>query len=124
MCVASPIRKNNRILGCVAIAGRHDTPLNEKRAVCRLIATELVQVFDEKRCSLTRRQYEVLVRYAAGHPYKKIAHDIELQSIKTVQEHLDAVRAKLGVANRREWIREAIAAGLIRPEGMRRRADE
>ncbi len=51
--------------------------------------------------------------FSQGLSYKKIAQDLQLQSVKTIQEHLDAVRTKLGATNRRDCIRKAIEQGLI-----------
>lgn len=62
---------------------------------------------------LTQRQQQVLVLFSQGLSYKQIAMQIGIRSPKAVENHLDAVRRKLSVPNRRECIRKALEVGLI-----------
>ncbi len=62
---------------------------------------------------LTKRQQQVLVFFSQGLSYKQIAKQINVQSPKAVENHLDAIRRKLSVANRRECIRRALELRLI-----------
>lgn len=48
---------------------------------------------------LTRREREVVIRVAAGHPNKRVAADLGI-AIGTVKQHLHKAYAKLGVSNR------------------------
>ncbi len=63
---------------------------------------------------LTDRQLEVLQHYANGMSYKQIAKHLNLTSVKTVSEHLDAARRKLSASSRRQAIEKAFELGLFR----------
>lgn len=62
---------------------------------------------------LTARQTEALQLFTMGLSYKEIAREMGLKSVKTVEEHLDAVKLKFGVTNRRQCIRYAAELGLL-----------
>lgn len=62
---------------------------------------------------LTERQRQVLKLFAEGLSYKQIAKQLNVTSHKTIEDHLDAIRAKLGAGSRRERIRRAIDLGLL-----------
>lgn len=62
---------------------------------------------------LTDRQHEVLKLYANGLSYKEIARELGVQSTKTIQAHLNAIRDKLGASNHRESIQRASACGVL-----------
>jgi DNA-binding CsgD family transcriptional regulator len=61
---------------------------------------------------LTRREWEVLERAAAGMAYAEIADELFV-SLGTVRKHMEHVRERLGVHN----VTAAAAAALPRPEG-------
>src|SRR5690606_41564629 len=63
---------------------------------------------------LTRRQTEVLRLLAHGLTYRQIADRMYI-SAKTVDHHVTAIRAKLGVSSREEAVTEASRMGLIDP---------
>ena len=116
----------------VGICSSDHASLGVKLALVRCIARE-AQVFTERpesgstlerpehvqnsldtgTISLTERQSEVLRLFATGMTYKEIARTIGLRSTKTVQEHLDAIKVKLGASHRRECIRRAMDHGLL-----------
>lgn len=72
------------------------------------------EVISTRNPGLTNRQLEVLELYANGYSYKEIARHLNVSSVKTVSEHLDAARKKLSAATRRETIEKAAALGLFR----------
>lgn len=63
--------------------------------------------------SLTARENEVLVLVAKGYTYREIAEKLFL-SIKTVQNHVQNILAKLQLHKRYELMRYAIQRGLDR----------
>ncbi len=118
------------IAACVGILGHAQDPFGEKLALVRCIAQALnaqllkdpLQITGDaagsgpdnpRPVALTIRQRRVLELYAEGQSYKQIARVMGLSSIKTVEEHLDAVRRKLGVSHRRQCIQCAAELGLL-----------
>lgn len=67
-------------------------------------------------CGLTAREQEVLEHLVEGRTNDEIAACLFI-SAKTVDHHVSAVLAKLGVANRREAGAEAVRLGLHRQDG-------
>lgn len=116
---------------CVAIFTCHDAVLAEKVALTKFIAKEIENFTRSASYSshasgsggnsqhsaeiagLTARQLQVLVLFAKGMSYKQIARRLGISSVKTVEEHLDAVRSKLHAGRRRECIQKAMALGLL-----------
>lgn len=88
-------------------AGAEDRRRGDRRQVLPMAWPERMDI------KLTPRQHQVLMLFSQGKGYKAIAREIGITSYKTVEEHLDAVREKLKVSNRRECIRKAISLGLI-----------
>lgn len=133
-CVAIPLADvHGTPIGCLDISMSSEAELGEKLALANFLARELSAHGarnSEQRSSLengivqntavhvpvrlTERQYQVLALFSKGMSYKQIARQLELQSIKTVQEHLDAARAKLGAETRRDCIRRAVELGLLK----------
>lgn len=115
MCFAVPILRQGQFHGCVALSTRHDAGIHEKLALVYALARSLGQrsASSPPPIALTKRQIQVLSLYASGVTYKQIAFKLELRSIKTVQEHLEAVRVKLNASSHRECIRIAIEHRLI-----------
>lgn len=132
-CVAIPIiDAQGSPMGCFVMSTDHEATLGEKFALASSLAKEL-GIFamhyphptfgsdrkpidvdrDHAIVQLTERQGQVLELFSQGESYKQIARHLQLQSVKTVQEHLDAVRTKLGAINRRNCIRKAIELGLL-----------
>ncbi len=68
---------------------------------------------DRTQIRLTGRQQQVLCHFAKGLSYKEIAGKLGVNSVKTVEEHLDAVRTKLSATCRRECIQKAMDLGLL-----------
>lgn len=116
----------------VGICSTSDRRLGGKLALVRCIAKDLCNFLNqhdygkkfnstnihnldaEPPCiPLTDRQAEALRFYASGMTYKCIAREMGLKSVKTVQEHLEAARIKLGVRHRRECIRKALSMGIL-----------
>lgn len=130
-CVAAPVvDARGEIRGCVNVSAPYLTTLGEKLALAKLMAKELGRLFDVRSClladgiggahpdtistpALTAKQREVLTLFADGKGYKEIAKQLGLNSTKTVEEHLDAIRKKLAVSNRRECIRKAVELNLL-----------
>lgn len=114
-CIAIPlIDAHGSPLGCLDISTGHETALGEKLAVATFLSRELSSYGVRKPSPvLTLRQQQVLRLFSTGLSYKQIARRLELQSIRTVQEHLDAVRAKLGASTRRDCIRRALEYRLL-----------
>lgn len=123
--------------GYTAIFDHAGNRLGEKLALVRCIAKELNQAClksplrcEEEptslhtrsdagsRVALTARQRRVLSLFAGGMSYKQIARTLGLASVKTVEEHLDAVRSKLGVTHRRQCIQRATELGLLDTEHL------
>ncbi len=131
--VAYPIYAwDGTVNGCTAIFDHADNRFGEKLALVRCIAKELDQFClksplrsEEEpaslhtrsdagsRVTLTARQQRVLGLFAEGMSYKQIARTLGLASVKTVEEHLDAVRSKLEVTHRRQCIQRAAELGLF-----------
>lgn len=63
---------------------------------------------------LSGREFEVFRQLAEGRPVQAIARALCL-STKTVANYGTAIRSKLGVENRAELARVALAAGLVAP---------
>lgn len=70
----------------------------------------------EHPCGLTRRGHEVLMELAAGRTNDQVATRLFI-SPKTVDHHVSAVLAKLGVDNRRDAAAEAERLGLLAQSG-------
>jgi DNA-binding NarL/FixJ family response regulator len=104
--------------------------LDDKLALADLLSRELEAhhkhlsqdalnlVIEQRICStrtvrLTQRQRQVLIFFSQGLSCKQIAERIDVQSPKTVENHLDAIRRKLSVTSRRECIRRALELRLI-----------
>lgn len=132
-CVAIPLMDaNNRAIGCLGIFC-HEQSLGEKLALANLLVKELeiycqcIPVGVGGACEtpqhevpttvfsvrLTERQKQTLVLFSRGLSYKQIAKKMDVQSVKAIENHLDAVRRKLAVASRRECIQKAIEMGLL-----------
>lgn len=132
--VALPVLNANlQPVACVAILHCSDYALGEKLLIAKFMVKELEKFFKgqasvpaissragsthaipaKAAVGLTTRQQQVLRLFATGMSYKQIAREIGINSFKTVEEHLDAVREKLQVAHRRECIHKAISLGLI-----------
>jgi DNA-binding CsgD family transcriptional regulator/tetratricopeptide (TPR) repeat protein len=76
---------------------------------------------------LTRREHEVLVLICAEHTNAKIAEKLCI-SIKTVEQHVTSILAKMGVPNRNSAASRAVQLGLThrpatRTSGMDRHGD-
>ncbi len=118
----------------VALFSHVEGRLGEKIALVRCIARELSRFCQESFASagaawsvpampapaqlgenvkLTNRQKRVLLLFAEGRSYKQIARDLGVASVKTVEEHLDAVRNKFSVSTRRQCIHRAAELGLL-----------
>lgn len=133
-CVAIPlVDAHGAIIGCVDISMSSEEGLGDRLALAGFLARELVCHFmkspgrvpngnrEQERLfgayatiQLTERQKQALALFSKGLSYKQIARQMDLQSIKTVQEHLDAVRVKLGADTRRDCVRIAAENGLLR----------
>lgn len=130
--VAVPVMgADRRPMACVAISTYCDAALTEKLPLAKSIAKGIegfhcatayaletnrsgARLNGEQRAeSLTPRQYQVLTLFAKGLSYKQIARQLDIGSVKTVEEHLDAVRGKLRVSHRRGCIQKAMALGLL-----------
>lgn len=66
--------------------------------------------------SLSRRQQQVLKGLADGLTSRQIAARLKLHP-RTVEHHVNAIKARLGAGNRAESICKAAALGLIGEEG-------
>jgi transcriptional regulator of acetoin/glycerol metabolism len=133
--VAIPVPDvDSRVCSCVAICASVRRGIGERLALAKCMSREVGAFFrtmaadgpvhdyaagasngSARRApfALTNRQHEVLILFARGFSYKQIAHRLGIHSVKTVEEHLDAVRSKLGATCRRECIRKAGEAGLL-----------
>lgn len=114
-CAAAPvISSDGDLVGCLDISAT-DGPLYEKLALARSIARELGRLVSNKRHmphGVTPRQREVLALFAQGASYKEIGRELGI-SIKTVEEHLDATRNKMGTKSRRACIKKAMELGIL-----------
>ena len=113
-CVAAPvISADGTLIGCLDISAP-EGPIHEKLALARSIAREIGRLVGNKISfgGITIRQREVLALFAHGMSYKGIGSVLGI-SIKTVEEHLDAVRIKMGMKNRRACIKKAIELGIL-----------
>ncbi len=115
-CAAAPVFDHDgQMVGCVDISAA-EGPLLEKAALARSISRELGRLMGSSirhpRFAVTPRQRQVLSLFAQGASYKEIARELDI-SIKTVEEHLDAVRNKMGTKSRRACIKKAVELGLL-----------
>ncbi len=113
-CVAAPvINTDGDLVGCLDISAPKG-PVYEKLALARSIARELGRLIGSKKSfgGVTIRQREVLALFSQGVSYKGIGNMLGI-SIKTVEEHLDAVRIKMGMDTRRACIKKAIEMGIL-----------
>lgn len=94
-----------------ALAQALQSSLNMKPALSSV--QDILHPQGRGRAGLTERQQQVLRLFAHGMSYKGIAQELGLRSAKTVGEHLDAIRAKLGAETRRECIRMALDRSLL-----------
>lgn len=129
--VAAPVVDvDAEVSACVCIAASKKHGLGEKLALVRCLAGDIAGFQSHPPAGmaplrapaahppaeptlLTARQQQVLDLFASGLSYKQIAVRIGIHSTKTIEEHLDAVRAKLGATSRRECIRRATEIGLL-----------
>jgi DNA-binding NarL/FixJ family response regulator len=70
----------------------------------------------QRTISLTRRELEVLQLLTEGGTNSEIAKRLHI-SPKTTKNHLAAIYAKLGVANRMQAVTRAVAMGLVTLSG-------
>lgn len=136
-CIVTPaFTANNELIGCIGISCSQYADIGDKLAVTNFLANQLssfcsnwtasisdaliansgaLQVLtpSSSDISLSPRQKEVLKLYAEGLSYKRIASRLNLNSHKTVEAHLDAIRGKLSASTRRECIKKAITLGVL-----------
>jgi len=136
-CVVTPaFTASNELIGFVGISCSEYSDVGDKLALTNFLAAQLtsfcsnwtVSISDalfvgsetsqilRPACtdiSLSTRQKEVLKFYAEGLSYKQIASGLNLNSHKTIEAHLDAIREKLSASSRRECIKKAIDLGLL-----------
>lgn len=122
--VAMPlICGDGRCMGCVSMATEDGDTIMEAAALVKFMAEDLNRFCQANQslfssgdspARLTQRQQQVLERFAQGMSYKEIARSLGIRSVKTIEEHLDAVRGKLHASCRRECIRRAAELGLLR----------
>ena len=114
-CAAAPILSaEGTLMGCLDLSAAAG-PVREKLALTRSLAREIGRLVGNRRSGaygVTVRQREVLLLFSQGYSYKEIGRDLMI-SIKTVEEHLDAVRTKLGTKSRRACIKKAIELGVL-----------
>ena len=121
-CAAVPVGDGNGgLLGSLIVSTQGICDVGEKLALAYSLSRALTE-FDRANVrgaastlmvQLTDRQQQVLKLFAEGLSYKQIAKQLNVTSRKTIEDHLDAIRAKLGAASRRECIRRAIDLGLL-----------
>lgn len=121
--VAMPLlSQDGCTLGCVSMATEDSDNIVEAAALVKFLAEDINRFSNanatlscegEIPTRLTQRQTQVLERFAQGMSYKEIARSLGVSSVKTVEDHLDAVRSKLNVSCRRECIRKAAELGLL-----------
>ncbi|MFA7388759.1 MAG: LuxR C-terminal-related transcriptional regulator [Thiohalobacteraceae bacterium] len=122
--VAMPlVSGDGRSMGCVSMAMPDGESVANAAALVKFVADDLSRFCQANRnvfssndspARLTQRQQQVLEYFAQGMSYKEIARTLGIRSVKTIEEHLDAVRAKLNASCRRECIRRAAELGLLR----------
>lgn len=131
-CVSVPILgADGRPVGCLSISSNDANSMELQLALLGFLAKDIVdycirnavidttshssavQEREGSKIRLTVRQAQVLELYSQGLSYKHIARQLQLQSAKTVQEHLDVVRVKLGATSRRDCIRKALRNNLL-----------
>ena len=121
-CAAVPVGDGNGgLLGSLIVSTQGSCDIGEKLALAYSLSRALTE-FDRASLrgatsnllvQLTERQQQVLKLFAEGLSYKQIAKQLNVTSRKTIEDHLDAIRAKLGAGSRRECIRRAIELGLL-----------
>lgn len=127
---ATPMVSNKgKVTGCVGIVAPLDGHSGDHVALARCLARELQPLAEpaarglkgralppagERATMLTARQTQALRLFAQGLSYKVIARQMGITSTKTVEEHIDAARAKLRTVSRRECIQKATELGLLR----------
>lgn len=122
--VAMPlICGDGRCIGCVSMATEDGDTIMESAALVKFITEDLNRFCQANRnlvttgdspARLTQRQQQVLEHFAQGMSYKEIARTLGVRSVKTIEEHLDAIRTKLNASCRRECIRKAAELRLLR----------
>lgn len=115
-CVAVPITgADGDMIGCLDISAGTG-PLGARMALARSLARELGRLVGAgsgaAHAGITPRQRQVLALFAQGSSYKEIARTLSI-SIKTVEEHLDAIRNKMGTKSRRACIKKAVELGIL-----------
>ncbi len=80
-------------------------------AVCR-VARDHANDMSPDLAQLTDREFEIFRQLAEGRPVEDIARALSL-SAKTIANHGTAIRSKLGIDNRAELARVALAAGVV-----------
>ncbi len=71
-----------------------------------------INKFSEKYETLSDREVEILALVAGGLKNLKIAEQLDI-SQATVQNHRSSIRKKLGIDNQADYIKYALAFGLI-----------
>ena len=66
---------------------------------------------------LSAREHEVLRLLALGHTNQEIAKQLFI-SVRTAETHRARIMQKLGLANRAELVRYALATGVLNPDRM------
>ncbi len=138
-CVATPIvDSHGKLVAVIQVSSDNSTLISINALLVKLVARELQNLYSigaihrslyphpansfgqnaewpetERPPNLTDRQLEVLELYAHGMSYKEIARKLNVTSVKTVSEHLDAARRKLSASSRRQAIEKAVALGLF-----------
>lgn len=117
---------NGKPQACMGVWLPHAAPVGESLALAKLMARDLQSFVSANKpelpgdeglpgrgTGLTERQRHVLRLFAKGLSYKEIAEQLGINSVKTVEEHLDAVRVKLSASSRRECIQKAMDLGIL-----------
>lgn len=76
------------------------------------IAGHVGAIQDKRRSLLTERERQVVTLLASGRTDREIGRDMAI-STRTVQTHLDRIRAKTGIRRRTEMARMALELGLV-----------
>lgn len=66
---------------------------------------------------LTPREREVTTLIARGYSYREVAGNLSM-SVKTLENHMHHIFAKLGLASRHELTRMAYETGFLRPDAV------